>query len=83
MNKKELEKMHDNLIFVGYTNGHQIKYGLEGEGAFYSTYENQCYIPLYMLKSHWHRLESTSNGEVTIQEIRKLQRDLEQSNDNN
>ena len=55
------------LIFVGYTNGHLISYASEpdGEGCFYSNTNNECYIPLYMLKTHHHRIESTSNGEVT------------------
>lgn len=55
------------LIFVGYTNGHQISYASEpdGEGCFYSNTDNECYIPLYMLETHRHRIESTSNGEVT------------------
>lgn len=71
------KELHDELIFVGYTNGHQILYASEageGEGAFYSDTDNDCYIPLYMLKTHWHRLESTTNGEVTLERIRAAQK---------
>lgn len=55
------------LILVGFTNGHQISYASEpeGEGCFYSNTDNECYIPLYMLETHHHRIESTSYGEVT------------------
>lgn len=65
-NKKE------DLCFVGFTNGRQISYANEdngGEGAFYFNTENECYIPLYMLKTHLHRIESTSDGDVTAKEL--------------
>lgn len=57
------------LVFVGYTNGHQIKYAREDEGVFYPDTDNECYIPLYMLKTHLHRIESTSDFNVTLEEI--------------
>ena len=70
--------MSDELIFVGYTNGNQILYANDanegGEGMFYKDTENDCYIPLYMLKTHWHRLETTSNGNVTIERILEAQK---------
>lgn len=51
----------EDLVFVGYTNGSQIHYVKEGdEGAFYADTEGDCYIPLYMLKAHLHRIETTS-----------------------
>lgn len=58
-----------DLVFVGYTNGHQLKYAKEDEGVFYPDTDNECYIPLYMLKTHWHRIESTSDFNVTHEEI--------------
>ena len=63
----------EELIFVGYTNGYQILYATEdhgGEGMFYATTEHDCYIPLYMLKSHAHRLQTTSNMEVTLDMVK-------------
>ena len=64
-NKKE------DLCFVGFTNGSQISYAMEsdGEGAFYFDSKNECYIPVYMLKAHLHRIETTSNGEFTAEMI--------------
>jgi len=44
------------LIHVGYTNPNQIGYAKEESGSFYPGTENECYIPLYMLKIHEHRL---------------------------
>lgn len=62
--------MKDDLIFVGYTNGYQILYASEsGEGSFYNDTENECYIPLYMLKSHAHRIETTTGGNITLDDI--------------
>lgn len=72
------EQLHDELIFVGYTNGAQILYANDiksgGEGAFFRDTEHNCIIPLYMLKTHWHRLESTTNGSVTLDMIREAQK---------
>lgn len=65
--------MSDELVFVGYTNGLQIFYATEQEGwegGFYSDSENDCSIPLYMLKSHLHRIETTSGGRVTAEAVR-------------
>lgn len=65
--------MTEELIFVGYTNGNQILYASSdqhgGEGSFYKSTEGDCYIPLYMLKTHTHRIESTSIGGVTLDQI--------------
>ena len=70
--------LHDEIVFVGYTNGAQILYASDvnegGEGAFYRDTENDCCIPLYMLKTHWHRLESTTDGAVTLERIREAQK---------
>jgi hypothetical protein len=60
----EAHQAHEELTFVGYTNGAQILYANDksfgGEGALYKTSEHDCCIPLYMLKTHHHRLESTT-----------------------
>lgn len=65
---KELEKDIKNkeLIHVGFTNGDQVKYAKAEEGSFYPDTSGNCYIPLYMLKSHEHRIETTS-----IEQLRK------------
>ena len=63
--------MSDELIFVGYTNGHQVAYAKESEGVFYPDTDNECYIPLYMLKTHAHRIESTSGGQVTFEQVKQ------------
>ena len=52
--KRELQQ--DELVHVGYTNPYQIKYAKDEEGSFYPDTDNECYIPLYMLKKHKHRL---------------------------
>ncbi len=69
----------EDRIFVGFTNGAQILYANDscvGEGAFYSDTDNDCYIPLYMLKRHVYRLQSTSFGEVTLDRIKSLQSEV-------
>lgn len=72
------ENIHDDLIFVGYTNGMQIIYANDtqdgGEGYFYKDNDCNCCIPLYMLKTHWHRLESTSNNEVNLERLQAAQK---------
>ena len=67
---EELEKelATKELLHVGFTNGYQIKYAKEEEGAFYPDTDGDCYIPLYMLKSHEHRIETTS-----VEQLRKEQ----------
>ena len=66
----ELEKelANKDLLHVGFTNGSQIKYAKVEEGAFYPDTSGDCYIPLYMLKSHEHRIETTS-----MEQLRKDQ----------
>ena len=66
--------MKDELVFVGYTNGSQIFYASDSsseEGAFYKTSDHGCHIPLYMLKSHIHRIETTSDGRFTFDDVIK------------
>ena len=67
------EKPQEELVFVGYTNGYQIFYAASeeygGEGSFYSDTEGDSYIPLYMLKRHVHRLETTSKMNVTLDKL--------------
>lgn len=67
---KELEKELSSreLMHVGFTNGTQIKYAKDEEGAFYPDTDGDCYIPLYMLKSHEYRIDITS-----IEQLRKEQ----------
>ena len=71
------ENIHDDLIFVGYTNGFQILYATERDsdasGQFYGNTEGECIIPLYMLKTHWHRIQGSTNGSVTMEDIKKAQ----------
>ena len=58
------------LRFVGYTNGANIKMVKEADfGAMYSDTKQECYIPLYMLHAHLHRIESTSNGSITAADL--------------
>ena len=65
------EHKKEGLCFIGFTNGTQISYAMEsdGEGVFYNDSKNECYIPVYMLKSHLHRIETTSGGAVTAESI--------------
>jgi chromosome segregation ATPase len=67
---KELEEelATKELLHVGFTNGSQIKYAKVEEGSFYPNTDGNCYIPLYMLKSHEHRIETTS-----VEQLRKEQ----------
>lgn len=69
----EAKQTHDELIFVGYTNGYQILYGAQESGSFYPDTDNECFIPLYMLKTHWHRIQSTSGMNVTLDMIKEAQ----------
>ncbi len=64
----EKEISSKELLHVGFTNGDQVKYAKVEEGAFYPDTEGDCYIPLYMLKSHEHRIETTS-----FEQLRKEQ----------
>ena len=61
-------KESETHVFVGYTNGLQLLYATEkeeGEGSLYCNRYDNCDIPLYMLKTHLHRIESTSGMCVT------------------
>lgn len=51
----EAQLRQQEHIFVGYTNAYQVEYAKTEEGAFYPDNDNDCYIPLYMLKIHEHR----------------------------
>ncbi|WP_346839787.1 hypothetical protein [Microbulbifer sp. SAOS-129_SWC] len=68
------EQLHDQLFFVGYTNGYQVQYGAEEEGSFYNNTDRDSVIPLYMLKIHQCRLESTTGGAVTLDSIKAVRR---------
>ncbi len=66
------KEVQDELIFVGYTNGAQVLYANKerygGQGAFFKTSEHECYIPLYMLRKHAHRLKSPA-FKITVEDI--------------
>lgn len=64
----ERELTQKKLVHVGYTNGYQIYYAKNDEsGSFYPDTYNDCYIPLYMLDIHLHRLETTLGEELAGQ----------------
>jgi hypothetical protein len=53
-------------LHVGFTNGANIKLLQETDyGAMYSNTNQNCYIPLYMLKDHLHRIETTG-GDLEV-----------------
>ena len=58
--KSELKQK--DLIHIGFTNKSQVKYVAEDkeEGAFYPNSDNGCYIPVYMLNVHAHRVGQDS-----------------------
>lgn len=67
----ETKEKTEALIFVGYTNGYQILYAAEEEGGtFHPDADGDCYIPLYMMKRHAHRLETTSDMSVTLEKLK-------------
>ena len=57
---KELksELRQEKLIHIGFTNESQVQYVTEDkeEGAFYPNSDHGCYIPVYMLNVHAHRV---------------------------
>ena len=71
------DELQDDLIFVGYTNGAQVLYANDvdfgSQGAFFKTSDHNSIIPLYMLKTHAHRLETTTEREVTLDRIKAAQ----------
>lgn len=54
--KSDIEQR--KLIHVGFTNEHQVTSVTEQQldGYFYPNSDNECYIPLYMLNIHAHRV---------------------------
>lgn len=68
VNELEKELSNKELLHVGFTNGDQVNYAKVEEGSFYPDTSGDCYIPLYMLKSHEHRIETTS-----VEQLRKEQ----------
>ena len=65
-----MSDIHDELVFVGYTSGANIKLLHETDyGAMYSDTKVNCYIPLYMLKSHLHRIETTGGDKITTAKL--------------
>lgn len=66
----DLSNLNDEACHVGFTNGANLKLLHEtGYGAIYSDTKQDCYIPIYMLRSHLHRVETTSNGGVKAEDI--------------
>lgn len=58
---------------VGYTNGANIKLLHETDyGAIYSTTDQNCFIPLYLLEDHIHRIETTGGDELTAKKMKSL-----------
>lgn len=58
--KSDIEQR--KLIHVGFTNEHQVTSVTEQQldGYFYPNSDNECYIPLYMLNVHAHRVGKDS-----------------------
>ena len=58
--KSELRQ--GKLIHIGFTNESQVQYVTEDkeEGAFYPNSDHGCYIPIYMLNVHAHRVGQDS-----------------------
>lgn len=50
------------LIHIGFTNESQVQYVNEQkeDGTFYPSSDNGCYIPVYMLDVHAHRVGANS-----------------------
>lgn len=71
----EAMKDQNELFFVGYTNGAQVLSASEDEGSFYSDTENECFIPLYMLKTHEHRLEGSLTSGLNFEKILAARKD--------
>ena len=66
----DFSSVNDETCHVGFTNGANLKLLHEtGFGAMYSDTKQECYIPIYMLKSHLHRVETTSNGSVKAEDL--------------
>jgi len=57
--RDENERLKHRNVLIGYTNGNQIEYAKKSSGVFYSDTKGTCYIPVYMLKIHEHRIETT------------------------
>ncbi len=56
----DFSRAKGKMLHVGYTNGANIKLLINTDyGAMYSNTNQDCYIPLYMLSSHTHRIETT------------------------
>lgn len=71
----EAHEKNQELFFVGYTNGAQVLYASEEEGSFYKDTENECYIPLYMLKTHEHRLSGSLTNGLNFEKILEARKD--------
>jgi hypothetical protein len=58
----ESELRQRKLIHIGFTNESQVQYVTEEkeDGSFYPNSDNGCYIPVYMLDVHAHRVGSDS-----------------------
>lgn len=55
---ENIELRQRKLIHIGFTNESQVQYVTEDkeEGTFYPNSDHGCYIPIYMLNVHAHRV---------------------------
>lgn len=65
----------NKLIHVGYTNSYQVGYAKEDQGAFYHNTEGDCYIPLYMLDVHLHRLGPDSEKHDYVHKLEETNKE--------
>lgn len=88
---KELkgELRQEKLIHIGFTNESQVQYVTEDkeEGAFYPNSDHGCYIPVYMLNVHAHRVGPDSKIYCTqleqATEIASLKKEIERLKERN
>ena len=78
--KNELRQKE--LIHIGYTNHAQVKYVTEGneEAAIFPDTEHECYIPVYMLNIHAHRVGPDSKTYCQQLKLSKENRELTSQN---
>ena len=68
---------HQGLFFIGYTNPCQLVHvcdDVEPSGSFYPNTDEDTLIPLYMLKCHENRLLNLTDGDLSLEKLRELQK---------
>jgi len=79
--EKNIEKGHQELVFIGYTNGAQIYHSAvyedEASGIFFPDTYGETVIPLYMLKCHEHRMEFFDG--FSIKSLKEMQLKLQKT----